>query len=138
MVENLEIFWEFQYHSKAFLEFRVCWACYQQWLRSSINVSHRSIPIGSLQQVAKTAVTVVKSRGILIHSPMSMSEVASTNAPVECSLGRLEIPPDMVGASLDFLDGRSLTQFEMVSKGARRAMDHDHQDIFKRILVRVE
>lgn len=80
---------------------------------------------------------MINSRETSIYSSMSTIEGASTKAPVECSLGSLEIPPDMVGASLDFLDGRSLTQFEMVSRGARRAMDHDHPDIFKRLLVRV-
>lgn len=97
----------------------------------------QSIPVGSPQHVAKSAATAVKSQRISIYSPMSMSELASAYAPVECALGRLEIPPDMVGASLDFLDGRSLTQFEMVSRGARRAMDHDYPDMYKRLLVRI-
>ena len=51
-------------------------------------------------------------------------------------LKRLQLPLDMIGASLDFLDGRSLTQFEMVSRWTRRAMTYEYPDMYKVLLVR--
>lgn len=54
-----------------------------------------------------------------------------------CSTGQpaLALPGEMVGVALSFLDGRSLTSFEVASRGTRLAMQ-GHPNLFKALLVR--
>lgn len=52
------------------------------------------------------------------------------------AVGRLSLPPEMVGNALSFLDGRSLTNFEVTSKGARQLFQ-DCPNLFKTLLVRL-
>lgn len=56
-------------------------------------------------------------------------------SPRETTLiGRLSFPSDLVGLSLSFLDGRSLTSYEAASKGTRQSLQH-RPDMFKKLLV---
>lgn len=52
-----------------------------------------------------------------------------------CCTGQSTLPAEMVGVALSFLDGRSLTSFEVASRGTRLAMQ-GHPNLFKALLVR--
>lgn len=54
-----------------------------------------------------------------------------------CSTGKAALPTEMVGVALSFLDGRSLTSFEVASRGTRLAMQA-HPNLFKALLVRIQ
>lgn len=46
------------------------------------------------------------------------------------------LPRELVGYTLSFLDGRSLTSFEVVAASTRRLL-REHPDMFKRLLVSI-
>lgn len=50
------------------------------------------------------------------------------------SMGNLSLPPEMVWAALCFLDGRSLTSFEIASRGTRQAV-LGNLELYKTLLV---